>query len=269
MEIIYRVYEIIEVDKSNCFMDSKKILCQEVCICENRNHFKEIMKDLYGENISFRNTTKLNVGDLFITIISENCYDTKKYIDIYKHKCKECGKEFLANGKDYIYTPQEYLIERESPTYFNSIKDELCGCEFCSKGCRDKFVERYVKKAIEFRENNDDVEDVWIDKNKFEEKGCNGYIYMISKKSTKEFYVGQTKYNPIFRWGQHLLTNRFNYDNIQDYVFEILEKVSKNDNILEREAYWINKKRNENPQLSLNIIIPKEKQPNLFDIESE
>lgn len=39
--------------------------------------------------------------------------------------------------------------------------------------------------------------------------------------------------------------------------------------IEEREAYWINKKRNENPELSLNIMIPKEKQPNLFDVESE
>ena len=128
-------YEIIEINKSTWLMDNKKILCQDVCICESRNHFKEIMKYLYGENISFRNSTKLNIGDLFITIISEKCWDTKNYIDVYKHKCKECGKEFLANGKDYIYKPQEYLIERQSQTYFKSIKDELYDVEFCCMNC--------------------------------------------------------------------------------------------------------------------------------------
>jgi hypothetical protein len=86
-----------------------------------------------------------------------------------------------------------------------------------------------------------------------------GYIYKISKKSTEEFYVGQTIYVPIFRWGQHLLTERFNIQNIDDYVFEILEVVKNKKLLNERETYWINKCRDENPELSLNIIIPKEK----------
>ena len=130
-----------------------------------------------------------------------------------------------------------------------------------------KFENRHIEKAIEFRQTNDDVENIWIDKDKFSQWNC-GYIYMISKKTTGEFYVGQTKYNPIFRWGQHLLTNRFKMDNIEDYVFEILEKVPSTGDLTARETYWINKKRNENPKLSLNIQIPKENnQLSLFDNE--
>lgn len=68
-----------------------------------------------------------------------------------------------------------------------------------------------------------------------------GYIYKISKKSTGEFYIGQTMYAPVFRWGQHLKTERFPIKNITDYKFEVIEIVPKTENILEREKYYIQK----------------------------
>ena len=58
---------------------------------------------------------------------------------------------------------------------------------------------------------------------------------------------------------QHLNTERFPVNNLKDYVYEILEEVGYNDNLLDREAYWINKKYEENPEKSLNIQIPKMK----------
>lgn len=86
---------------------------------------------------------------------------------------------------------------------------------------------------------------------------CSGYIYKISKKSTGEFYIGQTVYAPIFRWGQHLKTDRFPINNIIDYQFEVLEIVPKDVNILEREKYYIQKYYKENPEKSLNIACTK------------
>lgn len=80
-----------------------------------------------------------------------------------------------------------------------------------------------------------------------------GYIYKISKKSTGEFYIGQTMYAPVFRWGQHLKTNRFPIKDITDYKFEVIEIVPRTENILEREKYYIQKYYRENPEKSLNI----------------
>ena len=133
---------------------------------------------------------------------------------------------------------------------------------FCSNYCRNKKEEELINEYKEFAKNNNLLQDTFISKDTFM-NGC-GYIYMISKKSTKEFYVGQSKYVPIFRWGQHLRTERFSIDKINDYVFEVLEIIPNysNETLNAREAYWINKKRNENPELSLNIIIPKEKENN-------
>ena len=70
--------------------------------------------------------------------------------------------------------------------------------------------------------------------------------------------MGQTKYIPIFRWGQHLKTDRFKINNIEDYRFEVLEVVKDRNILSEREAYWINEKKSKNPKLSLNVVIPKE-----------
>ena len=86
------------------------------------------------------------------------------------------------------------------------------------------------------------------------ETDITGYIYKITKKSSDEFYVGQTIYNPVFRWGQHLNTERFPLSDICDYKFEVLEIVPKGKNILEREKYYIQKLYKENPQKSLNIM---------------
>ena len=259
MQIIYRVYEKT-VEGSNGWFNQNTILQQDVLQCESREHFKEIMKDFYGKDVAFRNSSKLEIGKIFISIISENCYDPETYLRIFKYTCDECNKEFLANGKTTLHFIRTGLIERESPTYFSKIKYEIQGKKFCSSKCSCNYEQRHINNAIKFREETDDVEDIWINKDRFANYGYEGYIYMISKKSTGEFYVGQTKHNPIFRWGQHLLTKRFNIENIEDYIFEILEKVplkSSND-LTARETFWINKKRNENPLLSLNIIVPRE-----------
>ena len=267
MEIIYRIYE--KNTEEGWFSDNNKILQQEVCQCESREHFKQIMKDMYGDKLAFKNSNKLEKGDIFITIISENCYNSPSYLQVFKYKCDECGNEYLANGYGRKYFLSESSIKRESPAYYQNNEEELKNKQFCCVECLKKFEERHIKKAIEFRQKNDDVEDIFISKDNYASCG-DGYIYMITKKSTGQFYVGQSKYVPIFRWGQHLLTDRFKLDNIIDYKFEVLEIVKNPSRDLNaKEAYWINKKRNENPSLSLNIVIPKEKQPNLFDLIEE
>ena len=110
-------------------------------------------------------------------------------------------------------------------------------------------------------------DEFFIEKDMFT-KDISGYIYKITKKSTGEFYVGKTIYAPIWRWGQHLKTERFPIEKITDYKFEVLEIVPKNENILVREKHYIQKFYKENPKKSLNIMctanIEDDSQMNFF-----
>lgn len=270
MEIIYRVYEIVEDDNSYFFGNgdkgkNTKCLDQTICICESRKHFKEIMTDMYApKKVHFANRNNLDVGEIYICIISEKCYDTEKYFVVNDYKCNCCGKDFKNNEKLLVKMRDNYRFSSCCNVLYNKEEKEINNMVFCSIHCmkikQNEIIERYKK----FNEENDLMPDSFVSKENF--YGYNrGYIYMITKKSTNEFYVGQTKYAPIFRWGQHLLTERFKIDNIVDYKFEVLETFQR-DMLNEREAYWINKKRDENPSLSLNIVIPKMKTPDLFDI---
>ena len=53
-----------------------------------------------------------------------------------------------------------------------------------------------------------------------------GYIYKITNKETKEYYIGQTKRLPFLRWKEHV-GKIFNNDNLHLFIFEIVEVVYK------------------------------------------
>lgn len=86
-----------------------------------------------------------------------------------------------------------------------------------------------------------------------------GFVYIITKKSTGELYIGETHCKPTKRWDDHLGSKNFpiDYIEIEDYKFEILEVVSKSDNIRNREKYYIKEYRRRYPGKVLNID-PKE-----------
>ena len=265
MEIIYRVYEIID-DKG---YKDKIMLDQTICCCNSREHFKEIMQDMYkSKKVHFANSRKLNDGDIYINIISENCYNTEQYFIVEDYECAYCNKVFKSNKKLLLKFNDNWRLKYACSEKYQENISELENMCFCSNYCRNEKTKDLISEYQEYAKKNDLMQDHFISKESFNNYKS-GYIYMITKKSTNEFYVGQTRYVPIFRWGQHLLTKRFELEHIEDYKFEVLEVVEHLDMLNERETYWINKKRNENPELSLNIMIPKEKQTNLFDIESE
>lgn len=136
---------------------------------------------------------------------------------------------------------------------------------FCSYKCHEHFLERERQKCL------DDglIDESFITKDSYSYNDISGYIYKITKKSTGEFYVGQTIYAPIFRWGQHLKTDRFDIKGITDYQFEVIEVVPKNVNILEREKYYIQKYYKENPEKSLNIMCTANIDVNQVEFDAE
>lgn len=259
LEIIYRIYEVAdeETQKRNLEKDlgfglfhstSKACnieLLMDCILCESRDHFKEIIKSTYGESISFRYSQKLKAGDLYCIIIGEHCYDPERYFNKVTFKCDYCG----ATVETYFGKPICFSDYEIRHSFFNI--QEYADKRFCSHKCRNAYEARERKNL-----KPDDEQEFYIQRDMFTEN-VSGYIYKITKKSTGEFYVGQTIYAPVFRWGQHLKTDRFPIGNITDYKFEVLEIVPKGENILEREKHYIQLHYKENPEKSLNIMCTK------------
>lgn len=259
MKIIYRVYEKGE-GPSGFWGNYDNILNQEVCFCNDRNHFKEIMRSMYGENIAFKNSKKLEPGSQYIVIISEDCYDADAYVSVMDYTCSHCGKQFKAIPRSLrkFYSTREF--DRLNHALFLEREEEIKSFVFCSEYCREHKEQEIRLEFEKYNQQNDVIPDFYIDKSTFSAYSHCGYIYKITKRSTGEFYVGQTKYCPIFRWGQHLTTERFNIKNIDDYIFEVLDTVQwdNHDQLLAKEAYWINHEREKDPERCLNNQIPKE-----------
>lgn len=77
-------------------------------------------------------------------------------------------------------------------------------------------------------------------------------IYMIQNLDTKEIYIGKTKAEVSKRWTEHVKTS-LNigsisrtkihpalFNNWDRFAFSILEEISDNANLNEREKYYIN-----------------------------
>jgi len=270
LEILYRIYQIpneeerqknLELNRSfGIFSSTSKQenieLLMDCLICESRDEFKSIIRDEYGEDIAFRYSKDLKEGQIYCIIIGEHCYDTEKYFNRVTYKCAYCGSEITT----YVRKPisiDDYVI-----------KSRLCNQSeyktkrFCSSRCRDLYVEREIQRLK--AENEDYVDESWLSRYEFNtiSENLSGYIYKITKKSTGEFYIGQTVYLPIFRWGQHLRTERFAFHKLTDYQFEVIELVPSSVNLLEREKFWIQKCYMENPKKSLNIAATGELRKN-------
>ncbi len=257
LEILYRIYEVADEETAQknreqdrdfgLFSSTSKQenieLVMDCKICDSREQFKELIRAEYGENIAFSyRKGKLKAGDFYCVIIGEHCYNTERYFNKVEFICDCCG----AKVETYIQRPicfDDYYIR----TYFFNIA-EYKEKRFCSDKCKQQYLERERQRL-----KPDEEQEFWVTRDMFTEAHTAGYIYKITKKSTGEFYVGQTMYVPIFRWGQHLKTERFDIKGILDYQFEVIEIVPKGENILEREKYWIQKLYMANPQKSLNI----------------
>lgn len=88
-------------------------------------------------------------------------------------------------------------------------------------------------------------------------KDISGFVYIITNKSTGEYYIGESEFIPTSRWYSHI-TNKsspITSYNISDYKFEVLEVVLKHTNLCEREDFYIEKYYKDNPKKMLNDIV--------------
>lgn len=243
LEILYRIYEVPseeekernrELDNSFGFYSStskaeNNELLMDCMLCETRDDFKSVIKSMYGDNIAFRYSKKLKEGDIYCIIIGEHTYNSERYFGKVEYECSCCHNK-VTTSLGYDVRFDSYSISN----YLYNI-EEYKQMRFCSNQCMNLKLDE-LKQTIK---PNDDNLNFWVDNKMFDRSGVIGYIYKITKKSTNEVYIGQTKYVPIFRWGQHLKTDRFDIKNILDYQFEVIREVKSGENILEIEKEYI------------------------------
>ena len=254
LEILYRIYEVKDPEKHlnnastlgmwSISKDVSDEIVMTTCICDSREQFKEIIKDTYGD-IPFRYSKKLKPGNQYCVIIGEHCYDLDKYFNKCEFECPNCGAKVITYVKPIMIKDYDIKFKLFSHQEYEHLR-------FCSESCRYDYVEKEHKRLMKDQNMEFDPNE-WISIEQFTRDDIAGYIYKISKKSTGEFYIGQTVHLPIFRWGQHLKTDRFYHSNIDDYQFEVLEIVPKSKNILEVEKEYIQENYKRNPEKSLNI----------------
>lgn len=247
----YRIYEVTnDIDNMNYsfYGDreiNRKLVDNGYIIAENKDEFKEILKDTYP-NIHFGRKKNVDLGYQYVSVIYHSKYELYKS-QMISYKCDNCGKQITT---DY-FNLNSCLINCALWIGIGKKTDEKYN--FCCEECKNIYEQKL--KDEETSKNGDMYVDEYVDRNSFNEYS-DGYIYKITKKSTGEFYIGQTRYVPMYRWMQHLRTERFNIKNISDYIFEVIETCHV-DMLNERESHYINMYK-DNP-LSLNIMIPKDK----------
>lgn len=256
VEVLYRIYEVRETPTEDNILEASDFggmwsmsqefsyeLCMDCWLGESRDAFKAYIKDIYGSDIKFAYSKKYKPGQQYCIIIGEHCYNAEKYFNRITYNCTECNLTVTGWLDKCIRIP-DYIIR----TDLNGDFESYGNLRFCCNKCFDRWLDKE-----KFKLHDDNYSSDFIGRESFYNEAITGYIYKISKKSTGEFYIGQTMYIPIFRWGQHLKSDRFPVDNLTDYTFEVIETVPKGQNILERENYWIHYYYNENPEKSLNI----------------
>ena len=261
LEILYRIYRVRSEEEIQSLQDRdkeyygiyssiSKVMNEEVLetvmICDDREHFKQNIRDIWGKDIKFTYSKKLKPNDHYCVIIGDHCYDTEKYFNKYEFECAHCKTKVTTYLKRHIQLSSWDIKNHlyNIPEYQSKV--------FCTEKCKHDYLIS-EEQRLKLDKNDEVNEHLWVSQEMFQDADIAGYIYRISKKSTGEFYIGQTCHIPIFRWAQHLKTDRFYQKGIGDYIFEVLEIVPKGKNLLEIEKQYIQEEYKKNPEKSLNI----------------
>lgn len=108
--------------------------------------------------------------------------------------CPQCKNKIVGN-----LSPTIHISPYEIKTLLCNQTEKYQNLYFCSIRCKELFMDHEKQKLLD-----SDKLGGWITRDSYDNSTCTGYIYLITKKSTGQFYVGQTVYVPVFRWGEHL-----------------------------------------------------------------
>ncbi|MGV2886153.1 GIY-YIG nuclease family protein [Paenibacillus taichungensis] len=174
--------------------------------------------------------------DRFYAQIDTFCFWCTKPI---KGKASEFPRSYIGDG--HYYASRDTVFTDLTQTAY-----------FCTTNCEIHFKRSQKSDEGEFQ---------------VKEEGNNGdifgYIYLIYNRAEDQYYIGQTRYMPFFRWQEHVKEGKKGH--ISDLSFSVLTEICRdktcddqqNQQYLNNmEAWWIDKYRFEGHQV-FNISKPK------------
>ena len=183
---------------------------------KDRKEAQKIIEQEYNKKFPLRVLSKdldSNEFLLKITDMEDNEYLKALFDEI---ECQECHQKFRRID------------------LYNDANSGYKGTEYCSDTCKEKSFER---RKFE------------INQSMFNESGNVPVIYKITNKITCKCYIGQTIQSFTLRWWQHFkwgnsdckFHNAIKNSKLTDWTFEIIDVASSEDELNEKEAYYIKK----------------------------
>lgn len=206
-----------------------------------RDEAKQLVIDRYCTNTSnelkFAKPKKKN-GVYAIVMESEKYWYDRFYATLDTF-CFWCTKRIKGKACEF---PRAYIGESDHYKSRDEIFTDLTQTAyFCNTSCKYKFDNSQRGNEGEFQ---------------IKEAGCNGdvfgYIYLIYNRAEDQYYIGQTRFMPFFRWQEHVKDGQKGH--INDLSFSVLTEVYRdktqdeqyNQQFLSNmEAWWIQKYQSE------------------------
>jgi len=255
----YKIYEVGGESDPTGFGYSKPrtLIDYQTIISDSHELFKKHIRETHGSNIKFARSKKMVDGDLYCVVVMKT-EDESRFRDALPTitKCANCGKEIIY--EEFLKWENKFVNVKHY-----DIRDKN-RYDYCGRKCQNNHLKILTQQLLD--ENDGINPHNFIDRSSY--YNGPGYIYMITKKSTGEFYIGQTNTLPVFRWAQHLKSSRFPIDKIEDYKFEILIIVKNKELLYEIENKFIKDYATRFPTLILNgtgVTKKMKEQTNIFE----
>lgn len=181
-----------------------------IVYARDRKHAKELIEDEYEHTFPTRVLSKDLASNEFLLHIQ----DAKEHhFRLYEEKeCRYCGAKF-----------------RKIDLYNDSNSHTKGGSGYCSDECQKLALDATTTEyTLQY--------------------GTNRAIYCITHKPTGKRYIGQTTQSFTLRWWQHIKApadNKFHKffkeTDISEWTFEVLEMLTSEQSLDEREQFYIDK----------------------------
>lgn len=112
LEILYRIYEVADKEiptecqafgMSSLSKSNSYEVAMDCLICDSRDEFKALIRDVYGSDIKFSYSRKYAPGTLYCIIIGETCYNTESYFFKREFECPYCKAKVVGYIPPRIY----------------------------------------------------------------------------------------------------------------------------------------------------------------------
>jgi hypothetical protein len=157
--------------------------------------------------------------DLPMRIQRKNIKPNSLVLKLYEHDGKYFSKDFFDEKECEVCGKKYTMIEKYN------LAGSYGDYDLCSKICEAK---KYKERDRDY--DNYNYSDT--------------VVYKITQISTGKIYIGKTIRSFTLRWWEHLKSSEWVAGiDVTDLIFQVIEVLPKstcNDEILERETYWIN-----------------------------